>query len=64
LGWRQYLYWFAQQEAAVAAPHGDPEASLLHADARWQTIDAAKAFPFDRSNNGECIRACLNSLLL
>jgi hypothetical protein len=65
LGWRQYLYWFSQWEAAIRPNSTDVETVLLKADQRWQAIAAAKVYLFDPAvNNGEWVRAWLNALLL
>ncbi|HJU39648.1 MAG TPA: hypothetical protein VJ724_08750, partial [Tahibacter sp.] len=62
LGWRQYLFWFKQVEAAVG---GDPTQSariLLAADAKWGKIGESEIYLFDRKNTGDWIRAWLNAL--
>jgi hypothetical protein len=64
LGWRQYMYWFVRQEAAIASGRLDVGAVLERADQRWLDADRSRVRLFERSNNGEWIRAWLNALAL
>jgi hypothetical protein len=65
LSWKQYLYWFAQREAA-ARPGGDwLGKGLQKANATWQAIAEAEVYLFDpQFNNGNWVRAWLNALSL
>jgi len=64
LGWLQYLYWFSQREADIAAGRADVREMLRHADARWAELEQRKVYLFDRANNGEWVRAWLNAFVL
>lgn len=64
LGWRQYMYWFAQQEAEIAAGRSNVRDILVLADRKWSELETSGALLFDRINNGEWVRAWLNALLL
>jgi hypothetical protein len=64
LGWLQYLYWFSQREADVAAGRVDVRDMLRHADTRWAELERRKVYLFDRANNGEWVRAWLNAFVL
>jgi hypothetical protein len=63
-GWRQYMYWFSQREAEIAAGDLNVRDALEQADQRWLGIETRRARLFERSNNGEWIRAWLNAILL
>jgi hypothetical protein len=64
LGWCQYLHWFSQREADVTAGEVNVQSMLEHADTRWQAVRDSKARLIETTNNGEWVRAWLNSLLL
>lgn len=64
--WRQYMYWFAQCEAAI---DGNPEAvvgMLDDAEERWEAVGVNRLKFEERKNNGEWVRAwsiALNELI-
>ncbi len=62
IGWRQFLYWFADVEARLS--HGKVTAeNLLEAgDSNWSKVDAAKVLMEERHNNGTWVRSWLNAL--
>lgn len=64
LGWRQYMYWFAQHEAAINSSQLNVKDMLEHADQRWSAIETRHVRLFERPNNGEWIRSWLNAMLL
>jgi hypothetical protein len=64
LGWRQYMYWFAQQEAEIASGNLSVNTVLERADQRWLDLERSRGRLFERPNNGEWIRSWLNALLL
>ena len=62
LGWRQFLYWFADAEARLTAGEAQAELILQGADDGWGKIDTAKVLMDERHNNGGWIRRWLNIL--
>jgi len=64
LGWRQYMYWFSQREAEIESGNLNVADLLERADKHWLEIETSRVRLFERSNNGEWIRAWLNALLL
>jgi len=62
-GWRQYLYWFNECEAALDAKKVSTRDILGRADRHWSEVERRGALLFERANNGEWIRAWLNALL-
>ncbi len=64
LGWRQYLYWFGQREGDIEIGKATAREILVHADQHWTALDQRGAYLFERTNNGEWVRAWLNALLL
>jgi hypothetical protein len=64
LGWRQYMYWFAQREAEIGSGKVAVRDMLEHADQLWLDLEKRRVRLFERPNNGDWIRAWLNALLL
>ena len=62
IGWRQFLYWFADVEGRLAEKTISADALLKAADANWTKLDDAKVLMEDRRNDGTWIRSWLNAL--
>lgn len=58
LGWRQFLYWFANAEYRIATDGVSPEDLLKVAADNWGAIEKAKPpiFMEERANNGDWVR--------
>jgi hypothetical protein len=48
LGWRQYMYWFAQREAEIESHNLNVRDVLERADQRWLDIETRRARLFER----------------
>lgn len=64
LGWRQYLYWFKEIEAVLAADPSAAESILTAADHRWGAVAKSRVLLLDRENTGDWIRSWLNAIRL
>lgn len=60
-GWRQYLYWFAQADAALTADFNLALAWLRDADQAWGKVSRLPKVLIERTNNGEWVRAWTNA---
>ena len=58
LGWRQFLYWFADAEHRIDTGGVSPEDLVKVADDNWGAIEKAKPpiFMEERANNGDWVR--------
>ncbi|PKO68777.1 MAG: hypothetical protein CVU20_12650 [Betaproteobacteria bacterium HGW-Betaproteobacteria-14] len=64
LGWRQYLHWFMEVEAAIDHNHSIAHQLLVAADSRWGEVNGSGIYLFDRQNTGDWIRPWLNAIRL
>lgn len=64
LGWRQYLHWFMEVEAAVDHNHLIAHQLLVAADTRWGEVSDSGIYLFDRQNTGDWVRPWLNAIRL
>jgi hypothetical protein len=58
LGWRQFLYWFADAEHRIETGGVSPEDLVKIADDNWGAVEKAKPpiFMEERANNGDWVR--------
>jgi hypothetical protein len=63
LGWRQFLYWFADAEHRIETGGVSPEDLVKLADKNWGAIENSKPpiFMEERSNNGDWVRQWLRA---
>ena len=64
LGWRQYLHWFMEVEAAIDHNHSIAHQLLVAADSHWGEVNGSGIYLFDRQNTGDWIRPWLNAIRL
>lgn len=64
LAWRQYMYWFAHTDGILSRERSLARNMLLRADGKWAEVERSKRMLFERTNNGEWVRAWLNALPL
>lgn len=62
LGWRHYLYQFADLEGRLARGVTSARELLRNADQNWTTLDKNNFFLEERQNDGAWIRSWLNSI--
>jgi hypothetical protein len=62
IGWRQFLYWFADVEGRLVRRETSAERLLKNADANWKKLDDEKIYMEERENDGVWIRSWLNTL--
>lgn len=62
LGWRQFLYWFADIEKRLASGEPDVRSLLLRADTGWGKVGKSKVYMSERENDGSWIRVWLNAV--
>jgi hypothetical protein len=62
LGWRQFLYWFADIEKRLSQNQASAEDLMTLADANWKALDAKKVLMEERFNDGTWIRVWLNAV--
>jgi hypothetical protein len=63
LGWRQYMYWFADAERRVAAGDVDVGSLLASAERRWLEMEDASILMADPRNDGGWLRAWRRALV-
>jgi hypothetical protein len=65
LGWRQFLYWFADTEHRIETGGVSPEDLVKLADDNWGVIEKSKPpiFMEERANNGDWVRERLRALV-
>jgi hypothetical protein len=65
LGWRQFLYWFADAEHRIQTGGVAPEDLVKLADENWGVIETSKPpiFMEERPNNGDWVREWLRALV-
>jgi hypothetical protein len=56
LGWRQFMFWFADVESRLSRGLTNSSALLRNADDNWRTLDDADFFMEERRNDGGWIR--------
>jgi hypothetical protein len=56
LGWRQWMYWFADFERRFTAGQVNVEALLLNAEKLWAMLDQTNIFMEERRNDGAWIK--------
>lgn len=64
LGWRQYLYWFKEVEAAISTKHNEAELILAGVDKKWGMVTKSGVLLLDRENTGDWIRPWINAIRL
>lgn len=62
LGWRQFLYWFADAENRLTQIQTSAEKLLQAADSTWGEIETARVLMDERHNDGSWVRQWLNTL--
>jgi hypothetical protein len=65
LGWRQFLYWFADVEHRIETGGASPEDLVKLADENWAAIEKSKPpiYMEERPNNGDWVREWLRALV-
>jgi hypothetical protein len=64
LGWRQFLYWFADVEERLRVGSVGAEDLIVQADANWGLIQQKpQVIMEERENNGQWVRQWLRSLV-
>lgn len=63
MGWRQFMYWFSDVEARLAAGTIDGETLLRQADRNWGLFDQLRLFMEERGNDGSWIRPWLRAIV-
>jgi hypothetical protein len=65
LGWRQFLYWFADVEHRIETGGVSPEGLVKLADENWAAIEKSKPpiYMEERPNNGDWVREWLRALV-
>lgn len=61
-GWRQYLYWFQETEAAISNDSKIAKMMLRNADSAWGNVNDSEIYLYDRQNTGDWIRPWLNAV--
>jgi hypothetical protein len=61
-GWRQYLYWLQETEAAISQDSAAVNLLLKNADSAWATVSDSGVYLYDRQNTGNWIRPWLNAI--
>lgn len=61
-GWRQYLYWFQETEAAISGDVKIARTLLRNADSLWGGVSTSEVYLYDRQNTGDWIRPWLNAI--
>jgi len=56
LGWKQYLYWYANFERKVSGEEISPDSVLTNALDRWSELDQRNIFFDERQNDGAWLR--------
>ena len=62
LGWRQFMYWFADAEHRIANGSLDVRKLLAAAEKKWLALDDDELFMEEPRNNGEWIRSWRKAL--
>ncbi len=62
LGWRQFLYWFADVEKRIKSGRANVRELLLTADNNWRSVSKSKIYMSERENDGAWIREWLNAV--
>jgi eukaryotic-like serine/threonine-protein kinase len=64
LGWRQFLYWFADSEYRLGSGAVSPNDLIAVADANWASIENSKPrlYMEERPNDGSWVRQWLRAL--
>jgi len=63
LGWRQFMYWFADIEQRISAGAVDVEALLRTAETNWLRLEDAKVLMEEPRNDGRWLRPWRRALL-
>jgi len=65
LGWRQFMYWFADAESRLQSGAMSAEALIAAADGNWAAIETAKPplLMEERQNDGGWVRAWFRALI-
>lgn len=63
LGWRQFLFWFADIETRLDSGAVDPAALLRNADNNWRILDDDDVLLEERRNDGAWIRPWRRALM-
>lgn len=61
-GWRQYLYWFQETEAAISGDAKIARTLLRNSDSLWGDVSNSEVYLYDRQNTGDWIRPWLNAI--
>lgn len=61
-GWRQYLYWFQETEAAISDDVKIAKTLLRNSDSLWGDVSDSEVYLYDRHNTGDWIRPWLNAI--
>jgi hypothetical protein len=63
LGWRRFMYWFADVEARLGAGSRSAEDLIIQADTNWGVIQQKPPVIMEeRENNGQWVRQWLRAL--
>jgi hypothetical protein len=63
LGWRQYMYWFADVERRLAAGETSARALIRAAERNWQMLEENDVFMEERTNDGAWLRSWLRAVV-
>lgn len=63
IGWRQYLYWFADIERRLTARESSSRDLVRTAEKNWQALEEHDIFMEERANDGSWLRPWLRAVV-
>lgn len=63
LGWRQYMYWFADVERRLASGETTARGLIRAAEQNWQILEDGDVFMEERTNDGKWLRSWLRAVV-